>query len=120
MNEAIENMLERYNCTTLADYKNALKEIIQEVALLGLWRAKFFEHAAFYGGTTLRIFWVFVGVRGRSFQDGRVAIAHWPNRWGWIEFWANHYFVHTTNSAKASPQPYAEEDNEVLGDLNYG
>jgi hypothetical protein len=25
------------------------------VALLGLWRAKFFEHAAFYGGTALRI-----------------------------------------------------------------
>lgn len=33
----------------------ALREIIQEVALLGLWRAKFFEHAAFYGGTALRI-----------------------------------------------------------------
>ena len=27
-----------------------------ELALLGLWRAKFFEHAAFYGGTALRIF----------------------------------------------------------------
>jgi predicted nucleotidyltransferase component of viral defense system len=28
---------------------------MQEVALLGLWRSKFFEHAAFYGGTALRI-----------------------------------------------------------------
>jgi predicted nucleotidyltransferase component of viral defense system len=48
-------MLERYKCTTPRDYENALKEIIQEVALLGLWRSKFFEHAAFYGGTSLRI-----------------------------------------------------------------
>jgi len=48
-------MLERYKCVTGKDYENALKEIIQEIALLGLWRAKFFEHAAFYGGTALRI-----------------------------------------------------------------
>ena len=31
------------------------REILQNVALLGLWRSKFFEHAAFYGGTALRI-----------------------------------------------------------------
>lgn len=34
---------------------NALREIMQSLALLGLWRAKFFEHAALYGGTSLRI-----------------------------------------------------------------
>lgn len=34
---------------------NAIHEIIQEVALVGLSQAKFFEHAAFYGGTALRI-----------------------------------------------------------------
>jgi predicted nucleotidyltransferase component of viral defense system len=28
---------------------------MQEVALLGLWRSKFFEKAAFYGGTALRV-----------------------------------------------------------------
>lgn len=33
----------------------ALREIMQEIALLGLWRSKFFEKAAFYGGTALRI-----------------------------------------------------------------
>jgi predicted nucleotidyltransferase component of viral defense system len=55
MNPAIESMLGRYNCVSLQDYENALKEIIQEIALLGLWRSKFFEHAAFYGGTALRI-----------------------------------------------------------------
>jgi hypothetical protein len=28
---------------------------MQEIALLGLWRSKFFEKAAFYGGTALRV-----------------------------------------------------------------
>src|SRR6202046_1461589 len=55
MNPATESMLGRYKCETRDDYENALKEIIQEIALLGLWRSKFFEHAAFYGGTSLRI-----------------------------------------------------------------
>lgn len=55
MSDAISQMLKRYDCVTQQDYKNALKEIIQELALLGLWRSKFFEKAAFYGGTSLRI-----------------------------------------------------------------
>lgn len=55
MNPAIQSMLDKYKCGTRQDYENALKEIIQEIALLGLWRSKFFEHAAFYGGTALRI-----------------------------------------------------------------
>ena len=55
MHDAIKSMLNAYDCQTRDDYENALREIIQEVALLGLWRVKFFEHAAFYGGTALRI-----------------------------------------------------------------
>jgi predicted nucleotidyltransferase component of viral defense system len=55
MHNAVETMLKKYPCVTEADYINALKEIFQEIALLGLWRSKFFEHAAFYGGTALRI-----------------------------------------------------------------
>ncbi len=55
MNNAVKTMIENYNCKTLNDYNNALKEIIQEIALLGLWRAKFFEHASFYGDSALRI-----------------------------------------------------------------
>ena len=57
MHSAIENMLKKYSGTTVDDYKNALKEIIQEIALLGLFRANFFDVAAFYGGTALRIFY---------------------------------------------------------------
>lgn len=55
MNRAVLDMLERYDCQGAGDYENALREIFQEIALLGLWRGKFFEHAAFYGGTALRI-----------------------------------------------------------------
>lgn len=55
MNQSILEMLKHYNCRSTIDYKNALQEIMQQIALLGLWRAKFFEHAAFYGGTALRI-----------------------------------------------------------------
>ena len=55
MHDAIRSMLNRYDCQTQDDYVNALREILQELALLGLWRAKFFERAAFYGGTALRV-----------------------------------------------------------------
>jgi predicted nucleotidyltransferase component of viral defense system len=55
MNQVVEQMLKAYNCRSVLDYENALKEIIQEISLLGMWRAKFFEHGAFYGGTALRI-----------------------------------------------------------------
>jgi hypothetical protein len=33
-----------------------VREIVQEIALLGLGRTPFYEHAAFYGGSALRIF----------------------------------------------------------------
>lgn len=50
-------MLANYKTANLKEMKNALKEIVQEIALSGLARAGFFKHAAFYGGTALRIFY---------------------------------------------------------------
>ncbi|MDD8025445.1 MAG: nucleotidyl transferase AbiEii/AbiGii toxin family protein [Acidobacteriota bacterium] len=55
MNEAIRQMLAAYEIRSLEDSLHALREIMQEIALLGLWRSKFFEKAAFYGGTALRV-----------------------------------------------------------------
>jgi predicted nucleotidyltransferase component of viral defense system len=55
MTAVIENLLEKYKALTRTEFKNAIHEIMQEIALLGLWRAKFFDQAAFYGGTALRI-----------------------------------------------------------------
>ena len=50
-------MLQRYTIENENDYYNALREILQEIALAGLYRGGFFEKAAFYGGTCLRIFY---------------------------------------------------------------
>ncbi len=57
MNNAIEVMLEKYNPQNSRERENAVKEIIQEITLCGLSRGGFFEKAAFYGGTCLRIFY---------------------------------------------------------------
>lgn len=55
MNEAIRQMLSAYEVRSVQDSLWALREVMQEIALLGLWRGKFFEKAAFYGGTALRV-----------------------------------------------------------------
>ena len=57
MNSSIEKMLKNYKVKNMYDMKNAMKEIIQEIVLCGLSRAGFFQKAAFYGGTALRIFY---------------------------------------------------------------
>ena len=56
MNSVIETMLAKYHPQNNEERENAIKEIIQEIALAGLSRGGFFEKAAFYGGTCLRIF----------------------------------------------------------------
>lgn len=56
MNSALETMIARYNPKDNEERENAIKEIIQEIALAGLSRGCFFEKAVFYGGTCLRIY----------------------------------------------------------------
>lgn len=51
----IKQMLSKYDINSENDIVNALKEIFQEITLLGLYRGNFFSIAAFYGGTSLRI-----------------------------------------------------------------
>jgi len=53
----LRQMLEKYDTTTSDGAVNGLREVMQEVALAGLYRGGFFEKAAFYGGTCLRIFY---------------------------------------------------------------
>lgn len=57
MSNIIEQMLYKYDIKNTNDEINALKEIIQEIVLSGLSRGNFFNEAAFYGGTALRIFY---------------------------------------------------------------
>ena len=51
----IEQMLSKYTIKSSNDLLNALKEVFQEIILLGLYRGGFFEKSVFYGGTALRI-----------------------------------------------------------------
>ncbi|KQC13489.1 MAG: hypothetical protein APR63_08455 [Desulfuromonas sp. SDB] len=57
MNLIIDQMLAKYPLHGEEDYELAIKEIVQHLSLLGLWRSKFYEHAAFYGGSAARIFY---------------------------------------------------------------
>lgn len=55
MIEIIQERLNEYDAKNALEEEQAIKEIIQEIALFGLWRSDFFEVAAFQGGTSLRI-----------------------------------------------------------------
>lgn len=57
MNNIISEMLKKYDVKNINDEKNAIKQIIQEIVLCGLSRGGFFNKAAFYGETALRIFY---------------------------------------------------------------
>jgi predicted nucleotidyltransferase component of viral defense system len=53
--DIVRERLNSYNCQSVQEEENAIREIAQEVVLGGLSRAGFFKSAAFQGGTCLRI-----------------------------------------------------------------
>ncbi len=53
----IKEWIEEYKPQNEEELLSALREIMQEITLAGLSRTNFFENAAFYGGTALRIFY---------------------------------------------------------------
>ena len=55
-NEIYDNMLSVYDMATEQQKRNAIFEVNQQVILAGLYNGGFFDVAAFYGGTCLRIF----------------------------------------------------------------
>ena len=52
----IKEWMDSYAPKTVQETEQALREIMQEITLAGLYRSNFFKEAAFYGGTALRIF----------------------------------------------------------------
>lgn len=52
---AVDEMLSKYVLDNEDQYRQAFKEVMQEIVLSGLSRGGFFEDAAFTGGTALRI-----------------------------------------------------------------
>lgn len=55
MADSLALLIEKRHPQSLDEYDHALREVIQELILLALWRGKFFYQAAFYGGTALRL-----------------------------------------------------------------
>lgn len=55
-NEIFNQMLSAYDLTTEQKKRNATFEVNQQIILAGLYNGGFFNEAAFYGGTCLRIF----------------------------------------------------------------
>lgn len=56
MNEVYQKMLSQYDLSTMQKRRNGIFEVNQQIVLAGLYHGGFFNHAAFYGGTCLRIF----------------------------------------------------------------
>ena len=54
-NSVFDQMMSQYTLETDNDRRNATYEVMQQIVLAGLYRGGFFEHAAFYGGTCLRM-----------------------------------------------------------------
>ena len=55
-NEIYDNMLSAHDVSTEQQRRNAIFEVNQQVIFAGLYNGGFFDVAAFYGGTCLRIF----------------------------------------------------------------
>lgn len=55
MNDIFERMLTEHHSNFDEHRRNALYEVTQQITLSGLYRGGFFDKAAFYGGTCLRI-----------------------------------------------------------------
>jgi predicted nucleotidyltransferase component of viral defense system len=53
----MKEWIDEYQPKNEEDVLSAMREIMQEIALAGLSRTDFFDKAAFYGGTALRIFY---------------------------------------------------------------
>ena len=51
-----DEMVEALHPRNKNEKENAQQEVMQQITLYGLYRGGFFDHAAFYGGTCLRIF----------------------------------------------------------------
>ena len=92
MNNVIEQMITKYEINNVNDEINALKEIIQEIVLAGLSRGNFFNNAAFYGGTALRIFYNL----DRFSEDLDFALLE-PNK----DFDLSKYFIYIEKELKA-------------------
>lgn len=55
-NQIYDRMLSGYDLSDTTKFRNAVFEVNQQIILAGLYNGGFFDKAAFYGGTCLRVF----------------------------------------------------------------
>lgn len=83
LHPAISAMIKSYQVIKSSkDEHNMLKEIIQKICLLGLYREDFFANASFYGGTALRIIY---GLE-RFSEDLDFCLDHPDPAFRWIHY----------------------------------
>ena len=109
MNSVLQNMLSKYEIKNTTDETNAMKEIIQEIVISGLSRGGFFNEAAFYGGTALRIFY---GL-DRFSEDLDFALLH-PNK----DFDLSKYFSYIEKEVHAYGLNLTITEKEKSNDSN--
>ena len=56
VNDIFYNQIAKYNPNSEIKIKNAMKEVLQDIMLVGISKSDFFKHCSFYGGTALRLF----------------------------------------------------------------
>ena len=78
----IEEKLASYDADNTLEEEHAIKEILQEIALYGLWRSGFFERAAFQGDTSLRILYGMT----RYSEDLDFVLKEADSRFNWQPF----------------------------------
>lgn len=109
MDSILNSMLKKYNIKNTIDEINAMKEILQEIVICGLSRGGFFNEAAFYGGTALRIFY---GLN-RFSEDLDFALLK-PNK----NFDLNRYFTYIEKEVLAYGLNLKIETKEKTKDSN--
>ena len=55
--QTFEQIIKSYHPKNLEETKLVVRELVQQIVLIGLSRGGFFKYASFYGGTALRIFY---------------------------------------------------------------
>ena len=48
LSNPLSSVLSLQNPKSAEEYRQSLRDILQKICLLGLWRGGFYEHAAFY------------------------------------------------------------------------
>ncbi len=56
INDVFLSQIKKYNPQNINEIKNAMKETLQDIILVGLGKSDFFKYISFYGGTSLRMF----------------------------------------------------------------